>query len=180
MRGLLLQSGVAQSWAAVTANYDVSAFNWDQSSNQDLQLRLELGIESAGSLALAAFECSSYEDDIDDDGLVMLPSDKMGKYNEQLPPSESYESTEQTAIYDDGFSSSSCLFSPNVLTSAPVEMQALPLLDDSTVSERRDNSNLLLHDTYPEDHDMTLDPSYDGHINPLLLQPSNLMRRTNL
>ena len=168
IRGLLLQPGVSQSWDALTVDYDISAFDWDQSSNGGLQLRLELGVEPVSDLALAAFECSSYDDEVDDAGLVMLPSERLGKLNEQLPAFESHDMTEQTSA-----NANSLTFSPDVLTWAPTsfpQSQTMSLLEDSLDPEGGVGLNLFPFNSHSENHDMTLESSRDRHTDSLLLQ----------
>lgn len=80
IRGLLLQPAIDRSWTEVSATYDHFGFSWDQASNKDLQRRLEMSDESSGELAVAAFNCSVYEDTVDDSGLWLTPSSELPNF----------------------------------------------------------------------------------------------------
>ena len=62
--GLLLQSGVQESWRSILKlhpRYNDSGFRWRPAAVKSLQLRLEKREETADSLALAAFNESTYD-----------------------------------------------------------------------------------------------------------------------
>ena len=97
IKGLLMQPGVCQSWQIFSATYESSAFFWDPTLNKDLQLRLELSDEPSDTLALAAFNDSTYDDSFGDPDLMMLPSNELKKLCPPLPrqnPSKSTAFTE--------------------------------------------------------------------------------------
>ena len=64
IRGLLLQSGVSESWQRILASHHglmESLLRWDVSVVRKLQFRLEVGNESADILAESAFNESTYD-----------------------------------------------------------------------------------------------------------------------